>query len=327
MRSREGSLTLTERQQGGLALVALVAGIGAAVLAAAAARRISTRGAGRFRAGEGRGEPATVGAARGFNRAAATLAFSVLADSALEHYRGMFFNRAMYTPIAVSSLMMGASLHGWGDRRATSHPARHAIEAAAGLTGLIGTGFHTYNVGKREGGWSWQNLFYAAPIGAPFALTLSGALGVAAELVRDADREQPRLAGLPAGRALSAFTAVGLAGTVGEAGLFHFRGAFQNPAMFIPVTLPPFAAALLGASAAADSPGLRSAARWALRATAFVGVAGVGFHAYGVSRMMGGWRNWSQNLVDGPPLPAPPAFTGLALAGLAALDLAENANG
>ena len=34
---------------------------------------------------------------------------------------------------------------------------------------------------------------------------------------------------------------------------------------------------------------------------------------------MGGWRNWRQNVLNGPPLPAPPSFTGLALAGLAAL--------
>ena len=34
------------------------------------------------------------------------------------------------------------------------------------------------------------------------------------------------------------------------------------------------------------------------------------FHAYGVSRNMGGWRNWSQNVLNGPPLPAPPSFTG-----------------
>jgi hypothetical protein len=36
---------------------------------------------------------------------------------------------------------------------------------------------------------------------------------------------------------------------------------------------------------------------------------------------MGGWRNWSQNILNGPPLPAPPSFAGLALAGLAALEL------
>jgi len=38
---------------------------------------------------------------------------------------------------------------------------------------------------------------------------------------------------------------------------------------------------------------------------------------------MGGWRNWSQNVLNGPPIPAPPSFTGLALAGLAALGLLE----
>ena len=44
----------------------------------------------------------------------------------------------------------------------------------------------------------------------------------------------------------------------------------------------------------------------------------------GVARNMGGWRNWSQNLLNGPPIPAPPSFTGLALAGLAALGLLED---
>ena len=53
-------------------------------------------------------------------------------------------------------------------------------------------------------------------------------------------------------------------------------------------------------------------------------MAGVGFHAIGVARNMGGWRNWRQNLQAGPPLPAPPAFSGLALAGLAALGLLED---
>jgi hypothetical protein len=50
---------------------------------------------------------------------------------------------------------------------------------------------------------------------------------------------------------------------------------------------------------------------------------GAAFHAYGIQRNMGGWRNWSQNLLSGPPLPAPPSFTALAIAGLAALSLVE----
>jgi hypothetical protein len=91
--------------------------------------------------------------------------------------------------------------------------------------------------------------------------------------------------------------------------------------MFAPVTLPPIGAALLLNAAVAPGRPERWLARVWLRLTMLMGLAGAGFHAWGIHRAMGGWRNWSQNLVDGPPLPAPPSFTGLALAGLAALGL------
>ena len=39
------------------------------------------------------------------------------------------------------------------------------------------------------------------------------------------------------------------------------------------------------------------------------------------------WRNWRQNILAGPPIPAPPAFTGLALAGLGALILMRRRHG
>jgi hypothetical protein len=58
-----------------------------------------------------------------------------------------------------------------------------------------------------------------------------------------------------------------------------------------------------------------------LAGLAWLGLAGVAFHARGVARQMGGWANWSQNLLAGPPLPAPPSFSALALAGRAALAL------
>src|SRR5581483_7933471 len=183
---------------------------------------------------------------------------------------------------------------------------------------------HAYNILKRPGGLSWSNLFYAAPVGAPAALTLAGLLGRGAELVRDARPwRRATVRGLSAGRVLAATASIGLAGTVGEAGLLHFRGNFQNPAMILPVTAPPVASALLGAAAVRPGRGINTIARWWLRLTALLGIGGVGFHAYGVSRGMGGWRNWSQNILNGPPLPAPPSFTGLAIAGLAALALLD----
>ena len=273
------------------------------------------------------GDRAAVKAARRLNRAAGTLALSVLADSAVEHYRGSFENKAMYTPLAVATLCLAASAHGTTDRRGKAHPVRDIIYALAGVTGLVGTGFHLYNIGKREGGFSWLNFFYAAPVGAPAALSLSGLLGFAAERVRDSPPGiAPRLLGLPAGRAMAAVTGAGIAGTVGEVGLLHFRGAYHDPFMFLPVIVPPVASALMGTAALLPSPPreLRRITRWWLRLTALLGFAGVGFHVYGVSRNMGGWRNWSQNVLNGPPIPAPPSFTGLAIAGLAALGLLED---
>jgi hypothetical protein len=103
--------------------------------------------------------------------------------------------------------------------------------------------------------------------------------------------------------------------------LLHFRGAFHDPFMYVPVTVPPAAAALLAASVFV--PPLRRAARALLWMTGVAGAAGAGFHAYGVSRNMGGFYNWSQNILNGPPIPAPPSFTGVALAGLAAVRLME----
>lgn len=266
-----------------------------------------------------------VKAARRLNRAAGVIATSVLLDSAVEHYRGAFSNKAMYTPIVVSTLSLAASLHGHRDRNAVAHRMRDGVYALAGLTGVVGTGFHLYNVGKRVGGFSWQNLFYAAPLGAPAAISLSGMVGFLAERVRDnRPGTLPTVAGLPAGRVVGLLTSLGLLGTVGEAGLLHFRGAYHNPAMLVPVTLPPSAAVLLGAASLGRAKRPRAFTRWWLRVTGMVGVLGVGFHAVGVARNMGGWRNWTQNIQAGPPLPAPPAFTGLALAGLAALGLLQD---
>src|SRR3954467_11380334 len=123
-----------------------------------------------------REEAIEVTAGRRLNRAAGILAFSVLTDSAMEHYRGSFENRAMYTPLVAASLGLAVSMHGLADSRGNRNGFRHAVYVLNALTGLAGLGFHAYNVGKRPGGVSWLNLFYGAPIGAPAALILRRAL-------------------------------------------------------------------------------------------------------------------------------------------------------
>ncbi len=315
-----------------LALLGAAAAVGAAVLAVRGAGELAPRSRGALVPSRLPlpGSPAidrqvAVRAARRLNRAAGTIAGSVLFDSAIEHYRGSFHNKAMFAPLVTSALSLAASLHGTRDRSPVAHVARDTAYAAAGLTGVVGTGFHLYNVGKKPGGFCWQNLFYSAPIGAPAALLLSGLMGFLAERVRDnRPGTLPTILGLSAGRVVAAATGLGVLGTVGEAGLMHFRGAFHNPFMLLPVTMPPGAAVLLGGTAVGKARKPRPVTRWWLRLTALLGVVGVGFHAVGVARAMGGWRNWRQNVLNGPPLPAPPAFTGLALAGLAALGLLED---
>jgi hypothetical protein len=268
---------------------------------------------------------AAVRAARRMNRAAGLIATSVLADSAIEHYRGLFHNKAMITPIVTASLSLLVSVHGNADTRAAAHKMRDTVYSAAALAGMAGLGFHIYNVSKKPGRFSWENLFYSAPIGAPLALVLSGAMGFLSERVRDtAPGLAPTIGGLSAGRVVAAAASAGLMGTAAEAGLLHFRGAFHDPFMYLPVTVPPITAALIGGAALGRKGRPRPLTRFWLRATAVMGFAGAGFHIMGVARNMGGWRNWSQNLLNGPPIPAPPSFTGLALAGLAALGLMQD---
>lgn len=240
------------------------------------------------------------------------LDLSVLADSAMEHYRGSFKNPAMALPIAASSVAIGFDASGAAGSGLRA--ASHASSVAIGLTGFL---FHAWNLKQHPGGLTAQNLFYAAPIGAPGALVLAGALGAAADALGGKGQLGP--IDLRSGRVLAGTVAFGLIGTVAEAGMLHLRGAYQNRAMYLPVILPPLAAASLARDAARGRPSGVSTAL--LGATATLGLAGVLFHSYGIARNMGGWRNWRQNLLAGPPLPAPPSFTGLAVAGFAALTL------
>ena len=248
---------------------------------------------------------------------AAILSFSVLTDSAMEHYRGSFKNPAMILPLASS--LAGTFLNGTDGisgsyRKNTTSLLTHA---AAMVIGLMGLGFHVFNITKRPGGLNANNLFYAAPIGAPGALVIAGALGAAGHILSPQNTPSALRSWLNNGRILCAASTFGIIGSVAEAGLLHFRGAYHNPAMWLPVTLPVVAACALARDTITGTA--HRSTFWLLGSTAVMGVMGSAFHSYGVARNMGGWRNWRQNLLAGPPIPAPPAFTGLAIAGIGAL--------
>jgi hypothetical protein len=252
-------------------------------------------------------------AAQSLGAGAAILCVSVALDSAIEHYRGQFKDRAMFVGPTMALLGLGAAACiAFRPEDANARLPKIAL-ITVGATGLIGLGFHSYNIFTRPGELDALNLFYGAPAGAPAALTLAGLYGViAGEMLSGRDYVRTRLP-----KRTAAVIAFSLMGTVAEAGLLHFRGAFQDPAMYAPVTIPPLAALSIGA--AALDPRAAVFAEPLLKATAVLGIAGPIFHAYGIHRNMGGWRNWSQMILQGPPLPAPPAFLGIAAAGLGIL--------
>ena len=256
-------------------------------------------------------------AAQAFGAGAAVLCFSVALDSAVEHYRGSFKDRVMFAAPTMATIGLATTvLIAFRPQYAEKTLPRVAL-GAVGLTGLMGLGFHAYNILKRPGELSALNIFYAAPFGAPAALTLAGLYGmISGELLSDREYVRTRLP-----RHAAALIGFSLLGTVAEAGILHFRGAFQDPFMYAPVTVPPLAAVAIGA--AALNPRAADIAEPLLKATALLGIAGPMFHAYGIHRNMGGWSNWSQMILQGPPLPAPPAFLGISIAGLGLLPLLE----
>jgi hypothetical protein len=267
-------------------------------------------------------------AARLLNAAAATLAGTVLTDSTTEHYRAGFHNPAMFVAPLVSAAVLVTTTHA-ALRSGGGGNMRSVVLAGSVITGLVGFGFHLTNTSRRVGGWtSSTNVLYSAPIAAPLAATMAGVLGIVASRV-----EHPRAptdhqsftlsARRRRGLLVSALSALGLVGTTAEAAALHFRGAFQNPFMYAPVVVPPITAAMLATAAVTRSSAALGVARTLLRLTEWLGIVGACFHGWGVHRRMGGWHNWRQNVLAGPPLPAPPAFTGLSLAGLAALDLLD----
>jgi hypothetical protein len=122
---------------------------------------------------------------------AVSLLFLAL-DSGSSHYQNYYQNRVQYTPLILAPALAAAEVAAESPSEPVRRAGRRAekvLSAAAVVAGVIGFGFHLWNVRKRAGGFSWQNLFYGAPTGAPLQLSGQGALGLLAALF-DARKEQ-----------------------------------------------------------------------------------------------------------------------------------------
>jgi hypothetical protein len=103
----------------------------------------------------------------------------------LEHYKGSFGDKWMWTPIVLAPPLTAAGIAGFFDERAakTWLPALSALFA---LDGAIGVLTHFRGVQKRPGGFKepTYNLVMGPPLLAPGSLCLVGAMGIVAALMR-----------------------------------------------------------------------------------------------------------------------------------------------
>jgi hypothetical protein len=109
------------------------------------------------------------------------LAFEVY----LEHYKGSFGDKWMWTPIVLTPPLTAAGIAGFFSEKAAKRwlPLFGALYA---LDGVIGIVTHVQGVRKKPGGFSepTYNLVMGPPLLAPGSLTMVGAFGIVAALVR-----------------------------------------------------------------------------------------------------------------------------------------------
>jgi len=102
----------------------------------------------------------------------------------LEHYRGSFADKWMWTPIVLTPPLAVAGVAGVLSERA----ARTVLPLVSGLyavNGMIGVVTHVRGVYRKPGGLRepLYNLVMGPPVLAPGSLVLVGALGLAAPLL------------------------------------------------------------------------------------------------------------------------------------------------
>ena len=103
----------------------------------------------------------------------------------LEHYKGSFGDKWMWTPIVLTPPLTAAGIAGVLSPRAAK-TVLPAVSALYALDGAIGVVTHLRGVRKRPGGLGepTYNLVMGPPLLAPGSLCLVGALGLLAAVVK-----------------------------------------------------------------------------------------------------------------------------------------------
>ena len=103
----------------------------------------------------------------------------------LEHYKGSFGDKWMWTPIVLTPPLTAAGVAGVLSRRAAT-TVLPAVSVLYALDGAIGILTHIRGVHRKPGGFSepTYNLVMGPPLLAPGALCMVGALGILAAFVK-----------------------------------------------------------------------------------------------------------------------------------------------
>jgi hypothetical protein len=115
------------------------------------------------------------------------------AEIYIEHYRASFGNKMMWSPIIVTPPVIIAGIGGVFSRRwaKTYLPITAAVYSA---NGLMGEYYHARGVARRPGGFKQAsyNVPMGPPIMAPGLMTIVGAMGLLAAVLRREDEPDGR---------------------------------------------------------------------------------------------------------------------------------------
>jgi hypothetical protein len=247
----------------------------------------------------------------------ALLTLLILADAFAGHYRSGFVSRSQYIPFISGVLLIVSAI------AAVVRPqdawTNLALRFAGWLvlvSGLVGFGFHHYyGIAKKPDGHKWllHYLMYGAPQLAPLSLAITGMLAlVAANGLAD----QISVAGLSLRTVLLSLVAMAIGGATLQAAILHYRGAFNNPLMYAPLTVPVLAIVMSIWMIIGPNDIVSLALTILLWLTFLLGFVGLGMHLRGFGRQMGGLYVTIFNWLEGAPAFAPALFTGFAGVGL-----------
>ena len=106
-------------------------------------------------------------------------------ETFLEHYKGSFGDKWMWTPVVLTPPLTAAGIAAIFSERA-ARTALPAVSALYFLDGAVGLVTHVQGVRKKPGGFSepTYNLVMGPPLLAPGAFMLVGAFGMLAPLMK-----------------------------------------------------------------------------------------------------------------------------------------------